>query len=85
LIRRLIRHAGDRIEILPGCGISPENAVALVRQTTAAQLHGSFSEVLNDNAEPVCQGNYQATSGPRVAATRAALTGLAVTPDGGFG
>jgi copper homeostasis protein len=85
LIRSLIRHAGGRIEILPGCGISPGNAAALVRQTSAAQLHGSFSEKLNDDAEQVCQGNYQATSARLVATTRAALTGPAVTPEAGFG
>jgi copper homeostasis protein len=42
LIRRLIERAAGRIEILPGAGISPENAPSLVARTGATQIHGSF-------------------------------------------
>jgi copper homeostasis protein len=42
LIRRLIERASGRIEILPGAGISPENAADVIVRTGARQIHGSF-------------------------------------------
>jgi copper homeostasis protein len=42
LIRGLIERAAGRIEILPGAGISPENAASLIVHTGARQIHGSF-------------------------------------------
>ena len=41
LICKLIVHAGDRIEILPGCGLRPHNIRAFVQQTQATQVHFS--------------------------------------------
>lgn len=38
----LIRAARDRIEILPGGGITPDNAAELVRRTGCTWIHGSF-------------------------------------------
>lgn len=43
VIRRLVKKYGDVIEILPGSGISPENASAFVEYTDSTQIHGSFS------------------------------------------
>jgi copper homeostasis protein len=40
-IARLVERAGSRIVILPGGGIRPENAAALVRTTRARELHFS--------------------------------------------
>ncbi|HSQ57549.1 MAG TPA: copper homeostasis protein CutC [Gemmata sp.] len=37
----LIRHAGGRIEVLPGGGIRAENIAELVRQTRCEQVHSS--------------------------------------------
>ncbi|MDB5319554.1 MAG: hypothetical protein JWN40_1185 [Phycisphaerales bacterium] len=79
LIRRLIQHAAGRIEILPAAGITPANAAALIAQTAATQLHGSFSETLHGLAHPVCNADYRFTSVRLVAATRAALLDVAVT------
>jgi copper homeostasis protein len=42
LIASLIEQADGRIEILPGAGIGPDNALQLVRATRADQIHGSF-------------------------------------------
>ena len=39
LIRKLIVHAGDRIEILPGGGLQPHNIRAFVEQTKVKQVH----------------------------------------------
>jgi copper homeostasis protein len=41
LIRKLIVHAGDRIEILPGSGLRPHNIRAFVERTKAKQVHFS--------------------------------------------
>lgn len=42
-LRDLINHFGDDLEILPGSGISSNNAAALVEYTGCCQVHGSFS------------------------------------------
>jgi copper homeostasis protein len=41
LIRKLIVHAGDKIEILPGSGLRPNNIRAFVKQTKVTQVHFS--------------------------------------------
>lgn len=41
LIARLVGRAAGRIEILPGGGVRPHNAVALLRATGCTQLHGA--------------------------------------------
>ncbi len=42
LLRQLVEQAGSRITILPGCGISPENAGRILEQSGANELHGSL-------------------------------------------
>jgi copper homeostasis protein len=42
LIRQLIEKAGNRIIIMPGSGITPENAAELIRQTGLTEMHGTF-------------------------------------------
>ncbi len=42
-IAELNRIANGRIEILPGAGVRPENAVEILRTTGCRQIHGSFS------------------------------------------
>lgn len=76
LIGRLIERAAGRIEILPGGGITPENAAMLVARTGAKQVHGSFSEAGHDPALPVCSGEFRRSSGRRIAAVRATLKGF---------
>jgi len=45
LISKLIVHAGDRIEILPGSGLRPHNIRVFVEQTKTTQVHFSaFSQ-----------------------------------------
>ena len=50
LIRRLVSQAGDRIQILPGAGITPANVVELMQQTGATQVHASCSGWVIDNS-----------------------------------
>ncbi|MFH1807088.1 MAG: copper homeostasis protein CutC [Pseudomonadota bacterium] len=41
LIAGLITRAAGRIGILPGCGVGPDNAAMILRQTGATQIHAS--------------------------------------------
>ena len=42
VIRELIEKAGERIIIMPGSGITPENAAEIIQITGARELHGTF-------------------------------------------
>jgi len=42
IIRKLIEKAGERIIVMPGAGITPENAGELIRKTGAKEIHGTF-------------------------------------------
>jgi copper homeostasis protein len=42
VIEQLIAKAGNRIIIMPGSGITPENAGDLIRKTGLKELHGTF-------------------------------------------
>jgi len=42
VIRELIGKAGERIIIMPGSGITPENVGDLIQRTGARELHGTF-------------------------------------------
>ncbi|MDR3220030.1 MAG: copper homeostasis protein CutC [Dysgonamonadaceae bacterium] len=41
-IRQLIEKADGRIIIMPGAGITPENAGELIRKTALTEMHGTF-------------------------------------------
>jgi len=60
VIRMLIEKAGERIIIMPGAGITPENAACLVQKTGAKEIHGTFrsrfpSSMLYRNEKLSCQ------------------------------
>ena len=42
VLRQLVSQAGERIIILPGSGITVENAATLIKNTGAKEIHGSF-------------------------------------------
>jgi copper homeostasis protein len=42
VIRELIKKANERIIVMPGAGITPDNAKDLVRKTGLKELHGTF-------------------------------------------
>jgi copper homeostasis protein len=46
MIARLITQADRRITILPGSGITPENAAKLLRTTGATELHASCKKAI---------------------------------------
>ena len=76
MIARLITQADGRITILPGCGITPENAAKLLRTTGATELHASCKK-----ANPM-GGGYAAgrvaTDGEIVRALKAVMAGFAI-------
>ena len=41
LIARLVRHAGNRLIIMPGSGVRPDNLAALAAATSAPEFHGT--------------------------------------------
>ena len=41
LIARLVRHAGNRLIIMPGSGVRPDNLTALAAATSAPEFHGT--------------------------------------------
>ncbi len=64
VIRELIEHARDRIEILPAGGIAPANVRELVARTGCRQVHGSFRRL---------GGPHESTDFDAVAAMRERL------------
>lgn len=41
LLRELVEQAEERIVIMPGCGVTPENAARILAETGAAEIHAS--------------------------------------------
>ena len=44
----LVEQAGERIEILPGCGVRPSNLRELMKRTRCQQVHGTFRKLTRD-------------------------------------
>lgn len=65
LLKRLVEAAGSRIIILPGCGVTPENAARILSETGATEIHASAS---------VVQDGRKVTSSESVAAILKALS-----------
>jgi copper homeostasis protein len=42
VIRQLIEKANNRIVVMPGCGVTPQNANQLIQKTGLKELHGTF-------------------------------------------
>lgn len=72
-ISKWVSAAAGAIEILPGSGISPGNVVELLKVTGCRQVHGSFSRIHEDDAEPVASSTYRKTDIELVRQARAAL------------
>lgn len=82
-ISKLRERGANRIQILPGCGITPQNAVDVLESTGCRQLHGTFREWSQDSAGIVCDGHYPTTSQRLVAAIRAELDAMSTSPPDG--
>ncbi len=42
LLRELVRQAAGRILIMPGAGVNPQNALTILQETGATEIHGSL-------------------------------------------
>jgi copper homeostasis protein len=51
LIAELVKRAGDRLTILPGCGITPRNLERIVRETGVTEVHVVGNEVAESKME----------------------------------
>ena len=67
------KRMGNQIQILVGSGVSPDNAVSLIRSTGCSQVHGSFSRLQDDPFGYLGNQSVRVTSEQLVASTRAAL------------
>lgn len=43
LIAGMVRRAGDRLSVMPGCGLTPENVAAVIAATGAREVHAACS------------------------------------------
>lgn len=84
VIRQLIHHAAGRIEVLPGSGITPDNADQLIRETGCTQVHASLrrtiaypscsrNPVIQFNSPPPANGVFNQADPDKVAAMMDAL------------
>lgn len=48
LLRQLVKKAADRIIILAGAGITPQNTAQIITQTNVTEIHGSCKRTLPD-------------------------------------
>jgi copper homeostasis protein len=60
VIKRLVEQAGDRIAIMAGSGIKPENACSVIEQTGAREIHVGLRSVAQS---PMRQRNPRITLG----------------------
>ena len=51
IISQLIKQAEDRIIIMPGAGISPQNIASLKRETGFSEVHGTFRDCYQGKME----------------------------------
>jgi len=49
-LRRMNEYAKERIEIMPGCGIRPDNAGRLIKNTGCISVHASLRHSLSDTS-----------------------------------
>ena len=76
-IRAMRAYAAGRIQILPGCGVRPDNAAALLAESGCEQLHGSFQTAAPDLAAGTGPVSFAAPGGSLAVTDPAALRALA--------
>lgn len=50
MLRHLVVQAGERIIVMPGGGLTPENVPELIKKTGAKEIHGSFRSSASGDA-----------------------------------
>jgi copper homeostasis protein len=65
LLKKLIRQAADRIIIMPGSGINPDNLEKIISYTGAKEVHASASVLIESSmqyrTEKICMNSYGAS------------------------
>jgi len=59
-IRRCVRHAGDRLEVLAGGGVRPHNVKQLIADTGIRQVHFTFHHSYEDRSAAGARMNFDA-------------------------
>lgn len=62
LIRQLVEQAGNRIEVMAGSGLTPDNVAPFVRETGVPAVHSSCSSEVRNAANTVALGFARAAS-----------------------
>ena len=62
VIRELVQQAGNRIEVMAGSGLSPDNVAQFVRETGVPSVHSSCSSAVHNSPGTVALGFAPATS-----------------------
>jgi copper homeostasis protein len=73
LIRQLVEQAGNRIEVMAGSGLTPDNVAPFVRETGVPAVHSSCSSEVRNAANTVALGFAPAASRVTDAAVIAAM------------
>ena len=63
-LRDLIQGYGNKIEVLPGCGINSDNVVRIIRETGAQQVHSSCKKYVKDLSTCGHDVNYSCLAHP---------------------
>lgn len=50
-LREMVQAAGDKIIILAGCGVTPDNVTALIKESGVSEVHGSCKHSLQGISE----------------------------------
>jgi copper homeostasis protein len=53
LIKQLVQQANGRLIIMPGAGVNPQNALHILNETGATEIHGSLRENGHTSADMV--------------------------------
>lgn len=77
-IADLVRAANGRLVIMPGAGVTPDNAAEIAKATGASEIHTSGGETVTNTDPALARFGFaperiKRTSATRIAATRAAL------------
>lgn len=50
-LKELVKQAGNRISIMPGAGVTEQNAKDIIERTGATEIHGSFKSIYKSKME----------------------------------
>jgi copper homeostasis protein len=51
MVAKMVEAAGDRIIVMPGCGITPDNVLSILETTGASEVHIALDEQVQSPME----------------------------------